>query len=719
MTSLLNNVLNAMELVVLEVIDSQTGTFKLVEGSSQWAKELFPHSDHQQVFIIDDNIPFLHDFLIDARLIWQKQQNGQLRSGYWTEITKNHNELHLKAIAIKQEQHRLLIVGNQCDEFKNIQHTKQLARDLLLSNDRLYLQNEYLHARLLSILKQSTEPSKRVNVLTKVIENAEFAIVIADKNFTTVIENSAALTLFERNKKVSTLASRPIDIICELMKTQLPEYERIISTKSSWDGELCWMNPPITLKWLKIAIYPVKNKLNEIENWIVFANDISTIKHLAQRNEQLVLQDMLTKLPNRFSFCQTLEQRIESNKPFYLLFVNINEFRRHNEFYGHNEGDKLVVEFSQRIQSILKESDSIARICGDEFAIILTHINNQTACKATVKNIFNKIDKPFYTNNLDSFKVNVSVGAAHYPVDAKSVEQLMKFADLSLYNGKQNKTHKSKYTNSLQFYSTSMIDVSHHLSEVERELRQAIANKEFELFLQPIIDLETNNINKAEALIRWNHPKKGIIPPDEFIPIAEKTELINIIGEWVIKQTCKILATMTELDHRIKISINLSPSQVSDSKLFSYLLACIDDYKIDPCLLDIEVTEDVLITNYSVAAKLLSKVRAIGMSVSVDDFGTGYSSLTYLKKLPLDSLKIDQSFIKDLATDDDDKAIVRAVIVMAHSLNLSVIGEGVEIKEQLDFLIKNSCNSAQGYLFSRPVQIGTFIALLNKQKSDV
>lgn len=263
-----------------------------------------------------------------------------------------------------------------------------------------------------------------------------------------------------------------------------------------------------------------------------------------------------------------------------------------------------------------------------------------------------------------------------------------------------------------------MVDISHHFSEVEQELRQAIANEEFELFLQPIIDLETKRIHKAEALIRWNHPSKGMINPDQFIPIAEKTELINIIGEWVIKNSCKILAKITEVDNNIKLSINLSPSQVSDSKLFSYLLSSIEDYNIDPCLLDIEVTEGVLIADYAVATKLLSKIRAIGMSVSVDDFGTGYSSLTYLKKLPLDSLKIDQSFIKDLATDNDDKAIVRAVIVMAHSLNLSVIGEGVELKEQLDFLIKNSCNSAQGYLFSRPVNLENFIALLHQQVND-
>lgn len=707
MTSLLNNVLNAMEQVVLEVIDTNSGTVKLVEGDSLWALELFPNSENQQPFVIDDNIPFLEDFLIDARILWQNQEDGRLRSGFWTELTAKNTELHLEATAIKKGKYNLLVVANQFDEFKYQQHTKQLARELLLSNDRLYLQNEYLHTRLLSILEQPLQPNNILTTLTQVIEKADIAVLIADSKLNAIIENSAALKLFEQS---NASPSRPIEIIRKLMKNQLPEYERILLTKSSWDGELCWMSPPSTLKWLKVSLYPVKNKLNEVENWIIFSNDISAIKHLTQRNEQLALQDMLTELPNRFSFWQTLEKQITSSQPFYLLYVDINDFRRHNEFYGHDEGDKLLIECGRRIKSVIKESDYIARVGGDEFAIILTNVDTQSDCEIALQRILNQIKKPFKTSKHESFNICISVGAANYPNDAQSVHELMKFVDLSAYNGKKNKK------NTLQFYSTSMKDASHQLIKIEQELREAIKNDEFELYLQPIIDLESNNIYKAEALIRWNHPQKGLVSPDNFIPIAEKTELINAIGEWVINQTCQIAEQINNLGYSIKISMNLSSSQVTDEKLFSCLYKGVTHYDVDPRLLEIEVTEGVLVDDYSVAEKLLSKIRTLGISVSVDDFGTGYSSLAYLKKLPLDFLKIDRSFIKDIVVDDNDKAIVRAVIAMAHSLNLSVIAEGVEVAEQLNFLVKNDCNSAQGYLFSRPIKFIDFVELLHKQK---
>ena len=282
----------------------------------------------------------------------------------------------------------------------------------------------------------------------------------------------------------------------------------------------------------------------------------------------------------------------------------------------------------------------------------------------------------------------------------------MKFVDLSAYNGKTTKK------NSLQFYSASIQEASHQLIKIEQELRSAIKNNEFELYLQPIIDLKNHSIYKAEALIRWQHPIRGMVNPDDFIPIAEKTELIKAIGEWVINQTCQISEKITQLGFRLKISMNLSSSQVTDKNLFTCLHSCVTNYDIDPQLLEIEVTEGVLVDDYSVAEELLNKIRDLGISVSVDDFGTGYSSLAYLKKLPLDFLKIDRSFIKDIVADDNDKAIVRAVIAMAHSLNLNVIAEGVENQEQLDFLIDNSCNSAQGYLFSKPIDLSAFIVLL-------
>jgi diguanylate cyclase (GGDEF)-like protein len=709
MTSLLNSVLNALEQVVLEVIDIDAGKVRLVQGDGPWAKALFPNSDHQQIFTISEDTPFLLDFLIDARLVWHDQQNAKLRSGLWTEEIKDHNALHLEAIAIRQEQHNILLITNQLTDYQFQQKTKQLAREILLSNDRLFLQNEYLQTRLRSILSQPPEQSNLVFALTKVIENADFGVIVVDADFSTIIENTAALTLFEHSSLNNTRPIRPIDIITKLMKNQLPEYDRIISTKSNWDGELCWMSPPSTLKWLKIGFYPVKNRLNEPESWIVFANDISTIKHLVQRNEKLALQDMLTELPNRFSFWQTLDQQIITGSPFYLLYVDINEFRRHNEFYGHQEGDKLLIDFGRRIESVIKKSDFIARVGGDEFAIILTNIDNQTACEGAINRILETISKPYQTNKLDSFHISVSIGAANFPNDATSVEELMKFVDLSAYSGKENKK------NSLLFYSQSIKDASHHLIKVEQELRQAIIHEEFELFLQPIVDLESHSISKAEALIRWNHPTKGLISPDQFIPIAEKSGLIITMGEWVIKRACQMIKEINRKGHNVTISINLSPSQVIDENLFSCLHNCIKTYQVEPSLLELEVTEGVLVDDYSKARELLDNARAIGMTVSVDDFGTGYSSLAYLKKLPLDFLKIDRSFIKDIVTDENDKAIVRAVIAMAHNLNLSVTSEGVETEEQLKFLIKNSCNSVQGYLFSRPVKLEYFLEILKEQ----
>ena len=717
--NVLSDVLNAMEQVVLDVVDDTVGLVRLIEGENQWIGDLFPNSIEKKVFTIDESTPFLQDFLIDGRLIWRGNKNARVRSGLWTEVIKNNTALHLEAIAIKHKSHHLLVISNQAEDFTFRQKTLQTARELLQHNDRLVEQNEYLHERLLAILKKPAEQNSILNALTKAIENAGFAVLIADSDLVTIIANTAAVNLFNQNdfsdhtsnKMTNNKKPSPMDVILHLLKNQLPEYERIIATKSTWDGELCWMSPPSTLKWLKVALYPVVDEYNLVKNWIIFANDISNLKYLVQRNEQLALQDMLTELPNRIAFWQTLEKQIVNQTPFYLLYVDINDFRRHNEFYGHDEGDKLLIELSGRIKRTIKDSDFIARVGGDEFAIILMNIDNQQWCEEVVTRIINCTKKGFETRKSGVFNITLSIGAANYPNDAQSVEELMRFVDLSAYNGKKMKT------NSLQFYSQSIKDASHKLIELENELRQGIENKEFELHLQPIVDLESNKIVKAEALIRWNHPSKGLLAPDVFIPVAEKSGLIITLGKWVINRVCEMAEKISSLGYCIKISMNLSPSQVFDDNFFYHLRSCVKQHKVPPSLLELEITEGVLIDDYAITEKLLNKVRAIGLSVAIDDFGTGYSSLSYLKKLPLDFLKIDRSFVRDIASDDNDKAIVKAVIAMAHNLNLGVIAEGVETQEQLDFLSANHCNLVQGYLFSKPVQFNSFIKLLNEQKT--
>lgn len=706
MDSTLLDIVNSLQQIVFEVVDSSTGEIRYIAGDSKWGIDLFPLLKKQKSFIIDEHTPFLQDFIIDAKKVWKGDNNASIKSGFWTEVTSSKLELHLEATAIRHNDHNILLIANLAAEFKARQNTLQSARELLLSNDRLIEENEYLHTRIISILKKPEKQRDMLISLTEAIDNAGFAVLITDDEFNTTIENSVTYTLFNIKRDSSQDDLKPIDLILNLMKSQLPEFDRIMSTKSEWAGELCWMLPPSTLKWLKVALYPVKTELNEIKHWIIFVNDISNIKYLVQKNEQLAFQDMLTKLPNRFSFWQMLDQKINDNNPFYILYLDINKFRSHNEYYGHDGGDKLLIDLSERIRSILKNSDEIARVGSDEFAIILSNVNNQHECRVILERILKCTNKSFISNQGEYFNISLSIGAANYPNDADNTEELMRFVDLCAYTG------KVKNKNSVQFYSQSIKDASLHIIELEKELRDAIKNQEFELYLQPIVNLEKNSIQKAEALIRWNHPDKGLISPINFIPEAEKSELINTIGHWVIKSACTIARKLHDNGYKIKISINLSPSQVLEDNLFSFIHNCIREYKVDPDLLEFEVTEGVLVNDYITAEKLLSKIRAIGMTVSIDDFGTGYSSLAYLKKLPLDFVKIDKSFVNDIVIDENDKAIVRAIIAMAHNLHLGVTAEGVETDGQLNFLRKSSCNAVQGYLYSRPIKFDNFLVFL-------
>lgn len=710
MITLLNNVINSFEQIVLEVVDIENDMFKLVAGNCDWGNALFPFAHQGEAFLISDDLPFLQDFLIDAKLIWSYNDNSRIKSGFWTETLTNNIDLHLEAVAIKQDNNNLLVISNQSEEFHLRQNTMQSARELVLFNDNALEKNEYFQVRLLSLLKNPTEVISR-STLLEIIEKAGFAVLIVNPDFVATISNTAADLLFQQPKSSNQEHESPLTIIDKLLKNQLPEFERIRATKSSWEGELCWMAPPATLKWLKVSLFPVKDKYNDVINWIIFANDISKVKYLIQRNEQLSFQDMLTELPNRLSFWQSLEQQIQYNKPFYLLYIDINEFRRHNEFFGHDEGDKLLVELGSRIKSVIKNTDIIGRVGGDEFAIILTKVKNQDECEKVVQRILNSTQMPFVTSKSFSFNISLSMGAANFPSDALTSDELMKFADLCTYNGKGN------IKNSLQFYSQTIKDASHHLITMEHDLKFAIKNNEFELFLQPIVNIDNDKIIKAEALIRWHHPVKGMVSPQEFIPVAEKSELIITIGKWVITRSCQLVQKLSLMGHQIKISMNLSPVQILDDNLYSYIYSCIKEYDISPNLLELEVTEGILVDDYTKVENLLNKVRALGLSVSVDDFGTGYSSLSHLKRLPLDFLKIDRTFVQDIVNDDNDKAIVKAVIAMAHNLNLGVIAEGVETKDQLKFLNENFCDSVQGYLFSKPIEFKSFIELLNAQEN--
>lgn len=712
--SMMELAISALDQAVFACQNVNSAELTLVAGEHHWLTRIIPNATLGNCFVLSDESYFLQDFLEDAKIIWKNPKDTTFKSGFWTEVIdqKTNDYVHLEALAIKSKGQNLLVVSNKSEEFVQKQNTLQSAREMMLANDKLQEQYDYFHERLLTILNSSNAIEDLLTPIVCAIEHAHFGVIVVDAKLSPLIDNPCVFNIFEHLGGDRNSRHSPISIILELMKTQLPESERIFSTGSQWSGELCWMKPPHTLKWLKVAVYPVKNKNNVVINWIVFIHDISREKYLLQRNEKLTQQDLLTDLPNRYAFWQYLEQRVRVNEPFFLLYFDINSFKVVNEFYGHAEGDKLLVEFSRRLKATLKNDDFIARVGGDEFAVILNGINTIKRCKTVSEELVSASHLPFYTRTKNSYYITVSVGATSYPVDSENPEELLKFADLSAYNGHLNKS------NEVSFYSQKMKEESTKRVWIENGLRHAIDNEEFSLVLQPILNLKTLEIEKAEALIRWNRPGYGMVMPTDFIDVAEQSGFIVDLGKWVFNKAVTYLKQLEKMGIAIKLSINLSPLQVVDSTLFEFIKDCVDKARVNPNLLELEVTEGILISDYNEMYKLLTLIRNLGLSVAVDDFGTGYSSLAYLKKLPIDSLKIDRSFINDIVIDSNDKAIVKAIIAMAHQLRLSVVAEGVETQEQKQFLSDHHCDSAQGYLFSRPVDFESLVDLLtHKQKN--
>jgi len=361
------------------------------------------------------------------------------------------------------------------------------------------------------------------------------------------------------------------------------------------------------------------------------------------------------------------------------------------------------------LSPLLDKNDLIARIGGNEFGVLLHNMNSQTRCERLANRMIEAIEHPFYNDNQQKILVGLNVGVANYPMDACNAEELMKLADLAMFNAKR----ETKST--IKLYSKSLKEASDKRLALEEALRKAIDEDQFELYLQPILDLKSGKIVKAEALLRWRTSDGILIGPDVFIPVAEQTGLIVPIGKWVIARATQMLSELKNIDVNLKISVNLSPRQIADRRLFNFILVSIQETHIPAKNLELELTEGVLIDNFNQVQRLLNAVRDLGISVSIDDFGTGYSSLAYLQKLPIDHLKIDRSFVRDLDNNDNDKAIVLAVIAMAHSLKISVIAEGVETQSQKEFLRDNKCDSVQGFLFSKAVPFEEFCSQLRDQ----
>jgi diguanylate cyclase (GGDEF)-like protein len=433
-------------------------------------------------------------------------------------------------------------------------------------------------------------------------------------------------------------------------------------------------------------------------------------KVTAERAEYHACYDNLTALPNRGLFSKVLNQCLSLShrqvEQAAVLFVDLDRFKNINDTLGHAAGDLLLQEVGKRIKSSLRESDTVARLGGDEFVVLLPNIVSGADVATVAQKILGVISKSF-TALEQEFHVTASIGVSMYPTDGDDERTLMKNADIAMYQAKE------EGKNNFQFYSEALNLHSFERLALESDLRRALDRGEFELHYQAKIDAQSTEIVGTEALLRWNHPDLGMVGPTKFIPVAEETGLIVTIGKWVLKTACaQNVAWQKAGLPRLIIAVNLSGRQFLDENLLLDVKAILAETRMSPALLELEITESTLMQNVDTTMRILKELRDMGVRLAVDDFGTGYSSLSNLKRFPIDTIKVDRSFIRDLPNDAESRGITEAIIAMGRALSMTVIAEGVETSEQADYLREHACDEFQGFYFSKGIPAGDFAELM-------
>jgi diguanylate cyclase (GGDEF)-like protein/PAS domain S-box-containing protein len=473
----------------------------------------------------------------------------------------------------------------------------------------------------------------------------------------------------------------------------------------------------LTISFNSMGIYSANESQNNIQYFGTYgvARDITERKRVEEIIAYQAYHDILTDLPNRALFKDRLGLAIiqsQRNKTkLALMFIDLDRFKLINDTMGHVKGDDLLQQVSARLKENLRRGDTLARVGGDEFVLFMPELRDKLDVGDIADKFLISLQQPFFLGSHEA-QISASIGIALYPEDGQTMDELIRHADIAMYQV------KAQGKNGYSFYDSTMIDASHQKLELEQALRKALERNELEMYYQPQVDITTGHFVGAEALMRWNHPKRGFLTPGEFLPFAEENGLILPISDWMLEAVCSDLLEWNATGFApIKLSLNLSPHYLDRGDFFNKLEKTLRRYGISPKQIEVEVTENICIRNPEYAVDQLNKLNELGVSIAIDDFGTGYSSLSYLQKFSIHKIKIDQSFVKEIHWENTHSPIIHAIISIAKGLGLSLVAEGVETETQAHYLQRAGCQIMQGYLYHKPLPQKTLVQMLSEQSA--
>ena len=544
---------------------------------------------------------------------------------------------------------------------------------------------------------------EELRLAANVFSNTLDGILILNEHLKIVKVNAA----FERIMGFSgaSVLNQPVSML-KAARQKTEDFSTIwtqTNQNGRWQGEV-WnrhRDGRVIPLWLSVtALYRLDGSL---EKYLVTMYDISEQKSSQERIYYLAHYDVLTSLPNRILFMDRFAHALDKSKReqqrFALMFIDLDNFKQINDTYGHSYGDQLLCSVAERLKATVRESDTVARLSGDEFLILMENLSEHRAAATLAQKLLSELAIPIVVGETELF-VSASIGIACYPDDGDDSETLLKNGDMAMYKAKE------AGRNRVEFYNHSMTEYVQERVALTADLRRALEETELELYFQPVIDLSCGRCVGAEVLLRWQHPKRGFIPPDKFISLAEESNLIVPLGEWVLRQACMQMQQWIQDGVPLQfLAVNVSGKQVLQTDFVERVAAIFAETGCEPQRITLELTESFVMHQSEFAIAQLQALRELGVGIAIDDFGTGYSSLSYLKRLPITRLKLDRSFVSEIPHETNDIEIARAILKLGDAVNLRVIAEGVETAEQHEFLLQEGCAFSQGYLYAKPMPI--------------